>query len=291
MIKMRSKYLLSKKISFLILHNFLFAFGFFWLIIECPSALHSEFQKMISKYDPWILVIIVLLSLLYAVYKTFPRITYTKKFKSTQTSISLKVGDLLDEKENIVIGSSNYFDFNNNRKTGVSLKSQLISRLFNDDIDFINNLVQKSLIGLENIAVFDKEKKYGNKTHYPIGTVAVLPDSGRKIFAVISTKLINIGNKTHTQSDPEILNQSLIGLWKQIKLEGSKKRFSLPVLGAGLGNVNLSYLLIIQSIILSYAIYSKSSTISKEMTLVISPNDYNPEDFEEAMQFLNSIQI
>lgn len=291
MIKLRWKYLFTKNSLFLIGKIFLAVFGSIWLLIECPSALSSKFKIWIDTLDPWLLIIISLFSLLIAVYRAFPRLKYTKKFKSTQTSISLKVGDLLDEKGNIVIGSSNYFDFDYNKSKGVSLKSQIINRLFNNDVNYINNLVNSSLIGQEGFALIDESKKYGNKLHYPIGTVAILPQSDRKIFAVILTKLIFEGKDKHTQSDPQILNEALICLWKKIKLEGRKKKFSLPVLGAGLANVDLSYLLIIQSIILSYAIYSRTSTISKEMTLVISPNDYNPEDFEEAIQFLNSLQI
>ena len=289
--KLRWKYLFSQNNLWNLGSNFLISFGSLWLLIECSSALSTKIKAIVDKFDPWLLVIALFGSFCFALYRAFPRIAFTRKFKSTQTSISIKVGDLLEEKGNIVIGSSNYFDFDYNKSTGISLKSQLISKLFNNDIHFINNLVKKSLSDLESTAVFDKEKDYGNKSHYPIGTVAVLPQADRNIFAVILTKLVFKGKDKHTKSDPEILNQALIGLWKKIEVEGRKKKFSLPVLGAGLANVQLSYLLIIQTIILSYAIYSRGSAISKEMILVISPNDYNPEDFEEAIQFLNSLQI
>jgi hypothetical protein len=289
--KLRWEYLINKNILVLIGKNFLVAFGTIWLLIECSSALSAKIKDFIAGFDPWILLIASLASLIFSVIKSFPRVSFTKKFKSTQTSISFKVGNLLNENENIVIGSSDYFDFNQNTTTGVSLKSQMISKLFNNDVDFINNLIQKSLVGLEAIAEKNEKKFDGNKLRYPAGTVAVLPQASRKIFVVILTKLAFIGKDKHTESDPQMLNQALIGLWDKIKVEGSKKKFSIPVLGAGLANVNLSYLLIIQNIILSYAIYSRSSPISKEMTLVINPNDYNPGDFEEAIQFLNSLQI
>jgi hypothetical protein len=289
--RLRWKYLTAKNNLWNLGSNFLIPFGSIWLLMECSSALSTKVKTLVEKCDPWILVITVTISLLYTLYKSFPRVVYTKKFKSCQTSISLKVGDLLNETQNIVIGSSNYFDFTYNQQAGVSLKSQIIDKLFNNDIDYINNLTQKSLKGLEHLAVIDKEKKYGNKSHYPTGTVVVLPQSDRKIFAVILTKLVFKENEKHTESDPQILNKALLGLWKKIEVEGRKKKFSMPVLGAGLSNVQLSHLLIIQSIILSYAIYSRRFSISEEMTIVISPKDYNPDDFEEAVQFLNSLQI
>lgn len=289
--KLRLNYLFTKNSLLLILKNFILAFGTLWLLIECPSALSTKFKNFVDPFDPWLLLFVLFISIVFGIYKAVPRIAFTKKFKSTQTSISLKVGNLLDEKENIVIGSSNYFDFDYNNTTGVSLKSQLMNKFFQNDFELVNNLVQKSLSGQKNLSVLDKNKTQGNKYHYPIGTVAILPQADRKIFIVILTNLIFNGNDKHTQSDPTILNQALIGLWDKIKLEGRKKKFSVPVLGSGLANVNLSYLLTIQSIILSYAIYSKTTAISKEMTLVINPNDYNPDDFEEAIQFLNSVQI
>ncbi len=291
LIRLRLKYLISTKNLRNIGGNFLLSFGCTWLLIECPSALSSKFKNTIDNLDPWLLIIALFSSVFYALYKAYPRITYTRKFKSTQTSISIKVGDLLGEKGNLVIGSSNYFDFDYNKSTGVSLKSQVINKLFKNDVNSINNLIKKSLKGLEHLAEFDEIKKYGNKLKYPIGTVAILPQDERKIFVVILTELILKGKDKDTKSDPEILNKALIGLWQKIKLEGRKKEFSLPVLGAGLSHVQLSYLLIIQTILLSYAIYSRNTAISNKMNLVISPDDYNPEDFEEAKQFLNSLQI
>ncbi|GAA3924688.1 macro domain-containing protein [Hymenobacter algoricola] len=218
------------------------AFGTIWLLIECPSALSSKLEDLIDKGELFILAAALVVSFAFAIFKAFSRTSYTKKFKSAQTSISLKVGDLLAEKEDIVIGSSDFFDFNYNRTIGVSLKSQMISRLFDNDINYINNIVQQSLVGLENIAELDQLKPSGNKLRYPIGTVAVLPQANRRIFVVILTKLKFIGNDKHTQSDHLILNQALIGLWEKIKVEGRKKKFSVPVLGAGLANVNLSLL-------------------------------------------------
>lgn len=289
--RLRWNYLFTKNSLLAISKNFLIAFGSIWLLIECPSALNGKVKDFVDAFGPWFLLAALCFSLLIAIYKAFPRFDYTRKFKSTQTSITLKVGDLLNEKGNIVIGSSDYFDFDYNNLTGVSLKSQLMSNIFKNDIAYVNSLVQKSLVGLEKLAVIDEQKPYGNKLRYPIGTVVVLPQADRKIFTLALTKLTLKGNEKHTQSDPLTLNEALVGLWKKIEVEGRKKKFSAPILGAGLANVNLSYLLTIQSIIISYAIYSRNSNISKEMTLIISPDDYNPEDFEEAIQFLNSIQI
>lgn len=288
--KLRWKYLFKSNRRIMV-ECFLAAFGSIWLIIECCSALSSKFKYLIDLLDPWLLVGTSIASSAFSIYKALPQMSYIKTFKSVKTSISLKVGDLLDEKENIVIGSSDYFDFNYNTTLGVSLKSQMISKLFGNDVNYINNLVQQSLVEIEEIAELNEEKPYGNKLRYPIGTVAILPQGNRRIFTVVLTNLNYIGNDKHTQSDPVLLNKALISLWEKIKVEGRKKKFSLPVLGAGLANVNLSYLLIIQSIILSYAIYSRSSNISSEMSIIISPKDYNPNDFEEAVQFLNSLQI
>lgn len=290
MTNFRWKYLFTNN-YLLIGKYFLISFGTIWLMIECPSALSSKFNRLIAQGDPWVLVGALIVSFLFSVFQALPKSSYKKKFRSAKTSISIKVGSLLDEKENIVIGSSDFFDFNYNQSVSVSLKSQMINKLFNNDVNYLNNLIQQSLRALQHLGQLDSTKVFGNTLRYPIGTVAVLPQGNRKIFLLIITKLKFIGSDKHTQSDPLLLNQALIGLWEKIKVEGRKEKFSVPVLGAGLSNVNLSFLLTIQSIILSYASYCRSSTISEEMTIIVSPKDYNPRDFDEAVQFLDSIQI
>ncbi|GAB4093020.1 macro domain-containing protein [Flaviaesturariibacter terrae] len=290
MTKNRWKYLFQNNWK-LLLQAFFLVFGTIWLSIECPSALSVDVKEFVDSLDPWALIISVFASLIAAICIAFPKTSFTKQFKSAQTSISLRVGDLLEEDEDIVIGSSDFFDFSFNQTTGVSVKSQLISRLFNNDVDFINNQIDKSLEGKDHIALWEENKPFGRKFRYPVGTVAVLQHPQKRVFVVVLTKLSYQGKEKQTQSDPILLNQALNGLWEKIGIEGRKKKFSIPVLGAGLGNVNLSHLLIVQSIILSYAIFARRSRISREMSIVISPKDYNPSDFEEAIQFMKSLQI
>lgn len=69
------------------------------------------------------------------------------------------------------------------------------------------------------------------------------------------------------------------------------KEVSVPVLGSGLSGINLSNLMIIESIILSYAIHSKTSRISDKLSIIIPNDKYDPKDFHEICRFLDAIQI
>ena len=69
------------------------------------------------------------------------------------------------------------------------------------------------------------------------------------------------------------------------------KPISVPVFGSGLARINLSYKLLVQSIILSFVTFSKTTRVTEKLTIVVSDECYNPKDFEEIDGFLDSIEI
>lgn len=75
----------------------------------------------------------------------YPKRKISKTFKASNTSITIKVGNLFHEKEHIVIGSSNYFDTNYGINSNISLKSQMINYIFYNDIAMVYKLISVSL--------------------------------------------------------------------------------------------------------------------------------------------------
>ena len=290
MFKKRIKYLFSHN-KLLILKVFLTIFGGIWLIIEFPSNLSPSYKSIIDSVNLPVLYLSILISAIISFYISFPKNYFKKHYKGSNTSITLKVGNLLEEKCNIVIGSSDYFDTHTDPNAQISLKYQIINKFFNKNIEQVDDLIQKSLYDQKIYGNYDSQKPFGKNHQFPIGTVAILPFENRKIFILVISKIVYNNQSKFTESDPNLLNLALNQFWEKLNSEGRMKEISIPVLGSGLAKVNLSFLLLIQIIILSFIIYSKNKRITENLNIVISDKHYDPNEFADAIEFLNSIVI
>lgn len=284
------QYLFSKNLLNLV-QNFLIAFGTIWLFIEFPSYMIKAMEDYIKSNNLSILILALVVSLLYGVLRAFPRTKYTRLFKASNTSITVKVGDLFAEKKHIVIGSSDFFDTDYDVNSNISMKSQMINKLFPGNVSLLDHIIETDMTSQNVLGQHEPLKLSGKKIKYPIGTTAIIPNNGNRIFLLIIANLIYAHHNKHTESDPQKLNTALNSLWDKIKTEGRMKEVSLPVLGSGLAGVNLSHLLIMQLIILSFTIYSKRTRITPELNIIVAERNYDPSDFEETCRFLQTIQI
>ncbi len=270
---------------------FLIAFGTIWLLIEFPSSVNSDVKTYVESLGQNVLIFSTILSLIYGFFRVFPKTSVKKEFKASNTLVEIKLGDIFNEKTNIAIGSSDYFDTNYDINSNLSLKSQVINKCFNSDSKYVDNLIQTSLSNQNLTGIANESRFEGKKVKYPPGTTVILPHDNRKIFVVIISKLIYEGTRKHTSSNPQLLNNALNKLWETVKTEGRMKPLTIPVFGSGLARVNLSFLLLIQLIVLSFVTYSKNTRITEKLTISIHESQYNPSDFEELKKFLESMEI
>lgn len=270
--------------------GFLASFGTIWLFIEFSSALFDSVKTYTSNNSWSFLISAVGVSLIFAFWKAWPILKMSKKFKASSTEICVKIGDLFSQPHNIVVTTSDFFDTSIPQGTRVSLKSQMIDKFFSGNIQTLDTLINQSLTNQGAVGVYEASKN-GKKHRFPIGTIAVVPTSQNRIFITILAALTFQNNIKHTTSDPTKLNIALNELWKQVRIEGRMKEVSVPILGSGLAGISLSNLMVIESIIMSYAINSKTSRISDKLTIVIPESKYDPKDFHEINGFLNTIQI
>lgn len=283
-------YYLKKETILNFCTSFLVAFGTIWLLIEFPSSVNTSIKDFFNEYGNSTLILASIVSFLFGVFRTFPKKRIYKKFTASNTSIEIKVGDIFEEKGNIAIGSSDYFD-TTFEIANLSLKSQLINRCFNSDSLLVDNLIDQSLSQQGIQGTTNSSKNIGKQLKYQIGTTVRLNQNNRQIFILVISQLLFEDGRKHTISNPELLNVALNKFWSFVKTENRVTEISIPVFGSGLARVNLSYRLLIQLIILSFVTYSKSVRISEKLKIVVSKKDYNPEDFVELSKFLKSIEI
>lgn len=131
----------------------------------------------------------------------------------------------------------------------------------------------------------------GKLIKYPTGTIAILPEKSRIILLTVISQLTFNGAEKHTKSSIAHLNAALQSIWKMARIKGAQRNIAMPILGSGLANINLSNLMILRIIVLSFLAESRNNKICDQLTIVVSENKYDPEDFNKIDRFLSEIAI
>lgn len=179
---------MSNKLVYIIQDNkgegirgFLAGFGIVWLFIEFSSALFEKFKICVETNNVGILILSIIISLGYGLYHAWPPTNMVKRFKASNTEICIKIGDILLQPHNLVITSSDYLDTSIPQGQKISLKHQMIDKFFSDNIQTLDDLINKSIIN-QGIEGEFNHLKNGKQLKFPIGTIAVIPVQQKKSF-------------------------------------------------------------------------------------------------------------
>lgn len=284
MIKKRLIYLFTKGIKNVGIHS-LIAFGTFWLLIECPSFFFQKFDLYIKQYQSIVFVIVVVFSIFYGIKTSLPKIKIERCFKASNTKICLKVGDLLKEDCNIACTISD--DFRISVSTN-AINNQVLKIYFSGNENLFNKEVLESLNFQHIKGMLDSDKFGGQYFRYKIGTTGIIDRDDKKIFIVVSSPRLD---KNGAEAQIETLQIALKHLWDKVRTVGGLKEISIPVFGTGLARLNFSHLILIQTIILSYVIYSRKFRISTKLNIIVHEKNYEPIEFVEAQNFLDSLLL
>ncbi|MBD3339649.1 MAG: hypothetical protein GF353_11110 [Candidatus Lokiarchaeota archaeon] len=281
----RFKYFLSfDNLKFLCQYFFL-ALGACWLVLEFSSF----FFPYIIKRDSSLFFLAILISAFWAIFKSFPPTKFSKESDTSNLIIEVKVGNLINEKSDIAIGSSNYFDTEYpNIISENSLKAQLIKRYFDGNRNELDSKIQESLDEQKIKASIDKQKAFGKNKKYPIGAVAMVPIQDRKIFlSVFST--MNCDKVTNVTRDS--IWKSLCKLWDVLRQYKSLASISIPVWGAGFGLAAASRISLVQLILTSFIISNRECPVSRKLSIVICEADYNPKEMIKIRELVKTMSF
>ena len=280
MINKNLKPWLSKPALLRLLRRFLEVFGVIWLLLE-PLALWQPDNLRFGFYG---YVALAVLSLIIALFLARPKTLIERKLPASDTKIMVSVGDLLEQKGNIVIGCSDTFD----TKIGdiispTSLQGQFQTKIFHerDKLDLVINESLKN-----GCCETDNEKTIGKKERYPIGTVAVVDRNGNKYFLVAYTRM---RNDVRVESDICMLSTSLNKCWETIRTYGQHKPIHIGIVGSGLARIGLSRALLLQFIVLSFIDAERKESLTSQLTIHILKSDVEHIDFVDLEAWLSGL--
>lgn len=257
------------------------AFGFIALILGVVDIISPG----MLAHSIIAIVGMCLASLVWAVIFLVPKKEMSRRLSVPDVKITVRVGDLLQQDANLVIGVSDTFD---TEKGDIikpsSLQGQFSARVYQDNISQLDQDIHNALQGVP--ATLDSHKTKGKNQRYPIGTVATLSVGTKKYFCSAYT---HMGNNLSVESDIKRLSISLEKLWDEIRIKGHYDKVAMAVVGADLGKiVNASHADLIKLIILSFVLASREKLVAPELIIVLRPSNVEKVNMLELHDYLRS---
>jgi hypothetical protein len=285
--------MLKKQVNFLFTrifltktsNEFVAILGTVWLLIEATAFF---FPEQIGSNRLPLFVFTFTSAFVLSLVNSFPKLSYSQKFRRSNIDIVVKVSDILEEindKEcNIIIGINNGLILKKERLIGSqSLKSQITHKFYQGkstlvDQEIANVLTNKKLVD-------DIDGVY----EVPIGSVAILRINSSKLFFLVNKE--KRSNKTVKNISKEDFWLALCNVWEAVKNNGYNHPVVIPVLGAGLGRAPASRISLVQLILTSFAISNREFRITSKLTVVIDRENYSPEEMLEISNFIAALDL
>ncbi|GAB3892718.1 hypothetical protein GCM10029964_068000 [Kibdelosporangium lantanae] len=225
----------------------------------------------------------------WAVTRAYPRRRVRGEFPHPGMTIVIEKGDLFDVRGNIVVGFTDTFDTAVDCPVhAASVQGQLLNRLYGADPAKLDRELAFALRDTPPQSWERRANKpVGNLARYPLGTVAVLRQGSRRVFAVAYSRL---GNNGVAQSGVEELWFSLNRLWDAVHRHGPQETITLPLVGTGLARLDgLDANGVLRLVILSFVGRSRERRVCRQLRIIIRPSDLPRIDLAGTTAFLRSL--
>jgi hypothetical protein len=260
--------------------RFLEVFGVCWLLFE-PLALWrpEDLRWGLRGY-----LGLTGLSFLAAILWAWPKNSITRKLPVSDTKIVIAVGDLLEQKGNIIIGCTDVFDTEiGDVISASSIQGQFQTKLFPNQ-QKLDQAINEALADV--VSKLDEAKSKGKNKRYPIGTVALIESKGNRYFLLAYS---NMRNDMRVESDICKLSTSLNECWEAIRVHGQHEPIHIAIVGSALARIGLSRALLLQFLVLSFLDAEKKESLTCELNVHIHESDVEHIDFVDLETWLSGL--
>jgi len=278
-----SKSLFSKAMVYKFFREFLATLGVLALLLGVLAVAYPA--ELAVGQD---LVLTVLgVSVAVALLRAWPRRKVTIAFAHPETTITIKVGDLFDEKSHLVIGFSDTFDTElGDLISADSVQGQFLSRQYRGNTEKLDQDLAAAL-GSRSFVLDDKKAK-GKQKRYPAGTTSTLSGEGR-LFVCSAYSTLR-PDTYMAESNIDQIWLSLGNIWEELRVKGEQRPVAMPVVGSHLARVGGSTCAtLIRLILLSYFVHSRVTPISRHFTLVIAEKDLDRVNLVDIAEFARNL--
>ena len=267
--------------------NALVAFGVVSAIIQLLAAVFRSFPP----HPAITFAIILAVCLAWGLMRAHPRFYLCHRLKTLDVTLSIVVGDLFAQDTHLAVGFSDTFDTSVADGRVIhssSMQGQLLHQLFAGNQRRLDQQLAAALDHIVPVRVESRtDKPHGKLARYPIGTVAVLGEPQRLIFAVAYGIM---ENDLVARTPLEDLWHCFNHLWEAVYRHGQRGALSIPLMGSGLARVDsLDRENLLRLILLSFVAYSRLRLICHDLRIVIRPDQVDRVDLVSLRAFLQTL--
>jgi hypothetical protein len=244
------------------------------------------FPDAIPHREGWYALVVIVVSIAYGVFRAWP-MPITMTYNQPNVTVSVVAGDLFEQAGHVMIGMSDTFD------TAIpkiidrnSVQGQFLDRVFNGDVEALDEKLAEALSGIKPLESLAKE---GKQQRFPLGTVVVIREAMRCYFCVAYTMM---NERNEARGTPAGLWRSLDSLWQSVSEHANGGQLALPVVGGG--QARMSQVLpqqdSIRFMVLSFLLASRAEKICDELLIVVRPSDFRRLDRLELQAYLRSLR-
>jgi hypothetical protein len=224
--------------------------------------------------------------------RAYPRERLRHEFKQPEMTIIVEVGDLFAETmAHLVVGFSDTFDTTVNEEGVIdssSVQGQMLRRLYHGERTVLDRDLKIALKDAPIVSQERSESKVSGKLdRYAIGTVAVLKQQDRQVFAIAYSRM---GNDLIARATLDDLWHSLNQLWDAIYQHGQRGTVAMPLIGSGLARVDyIERESLLKIVILSFVARSRQRLVCKELRIILCATDLDKINMLEINAFVRNL--
>ena len=166
-----------------------------------------------------------------------------------------------------------------------SIQGNFLHQVYGGSEQKLNQDLDQALISIRPVGTITKA---GKQTIYPLGTVVTLAPPGPIRYYCAAYTTMDMQNRA-TGSIRGVLD-SLDGCWDQADAHGNGDPICVPLIGQGQSRIpELTPEIAIRLIAFSFLLRTKRSRFSRELRIVIHPDEQNKINLPEFQAFLTSL--
>lgn len=208
-----------------------------------------------------------------------------QSFPSESISIRLVEGDLFEQKASALVGMTTTFDTEPGIIENGSVQGNLLHRIYGGSQTRLDAEIASALTGTGPVGTITKP---GKKDVYPVGTVAVLNGEGTTRYYCVAYTCMDEHNRA--QGTIRGILDSLDSVWDAVDRNGNGEPICVPLLGQGQSRIpELTAEVAVRLIAFSFLLRARRGRFSKELRIVVHPNEIGKIDRAEFQAFLRSL--
>ena len=252
-----------------------------WFVSVSVLWTMTEAGYHFSGWEPlrslnWMIIICVV-SLIYALTTKWRIATITIPLKQSNVSVEIVFGDIFQYDGITAIPVGEYFESEFGLPVSPnSLHGIFLTRCFGGHAQAFDDQLAEQLANVHPTQI---KKDCGKTARYPIGTTALLSAANKHYLAFAFTRADTKTCKAYANV-PQML-QALTGLWNCARVHMSGNALNLPLVGSGPSGVGFPTVDLLNLIMLSFTDESRRQVITQKLRIVLTWDRLDEVDLRE----------